>query len=193
MDTEVFSQAHLTIGYLLGGEYAIRFLVYGQVFAAFFLLEDYGHRRFGTVPALGTALIAVSSPLLAAYASHVNLEAANLLAAAVVLVVALDGLGRLRGRSTLLFFVLAAVGYLYKQQTAFADAALGGDFCDRVGRASLPAAIMAADLVVSRRRFGGRCGRCAVLAAKLHRDGQPHVSLAQPRFSFFVVKRRQEF
>jgi hypothetical protein len=119
MDTEVFAQAHYTIAYLLGGQYAARLSAYIMNFAALLLLEDYARRRFGAAAAVGTALVSVSTPLLSTFVSHVNLESPNLLAAAVGLVVGLDVLKRPQGRSVALFFIVAALGYLYKQQTAF--------------------------------------------------------------------------
>ncbi len=118
MDTEVFAQAHYTIAYLLGGQYAARLSSFIMNFAAFLLLEDYARRRLGAVAAVGTALVAVSTPILNGCVSFVNLESPTLLVAAAATVVGLEMLRRPRGGTLLLFVFAAGFGYLYKQQTA---------------------------------------------------------------------------
>ena len=119
MDTEVFAQAHFAIAYLLGGQYAARLAAFVMNFAAFLLLEDYARRRLGSVAAVGASLVLVSTPMLSTFVSFVNLESPNLLAAAAAMIVGLEVLRRPQWRPCVLFFILSAFGYLYKQQTAF--------------------------------------------------------------------------
>ncbi len=119
IDTEMFSQSHYTIGYLLGGEYDLRFSTLAAAVAAMLLLENYCRRTFGLRAAMCTALVLICTPFLGMYVSIVYLESFNFLSVTAIMIVMLDGLRRLDRKTVVLWCILAAVAFLYKQQAVF--------------------------------------------------------------------------
>ena len=119
IDTEVFSQSYYTISYLLGGEYAMRFSTLAAAVAAMLLLEDYCRRTFGLRAAMCTALVLVCTPFLGIFVSIIYLESFNFLSVTAMMIVVLYGLERPDRNTIILFCVLAAVAFLYKQQAVF--------------------------------------------------------------------------
>jgi hypothetical protein len=119
VDTEVFSQSYFTIGYLLGGEIALRFLNLAAVVVGMLLIENFCYRTFGAGPAFFTALALVSLPLFGFTMTCAFIEPLNFLSVTSTMVVAMDGLKRLDRNAIIFPFILAAVAFLYKQQAVF--------------------------------------------------------------------------
>src|SRR3989304_4473651 len=119
VDTEVFSQSYYTISYLLGGEYVLRFANLASIVAAMLLLEDFCYRHFGLATAFFAVLSLVFTPLLGFFITCIYLEPFNFLSVTVMMIVTIDGLQRLDLKAVILSFVLAAIGFLYKQQAVF--------------------------------------------------------------------------
>jgi hypothetical protein len=119
IDTEVFSQSYFTTGYLMGGEYAMRIANLVSVVVAMLLLENYCHRNFNRRTALFTSLVLASTPLLGFINSIIYLEPFNFLSMTAMLVVTMDGINHIDRNATILSFILAAIGYLYKQQAVY--------------------------------------------------------------------------
>ena len=119
IDTEVFSQSYYTIDYLLGGQYALRFATLAAAAAAMLLLENYCRRTFSPRAAMCTTLVLVCTPFLGVFVTIIYLEAFNFLSVAAMVIVLLYALQRPDRNSIILFCVLAAVAFLYKQQAVF--------------------------------------------------------------------------
>ena len=119
VDTEVFAQSCYTIGYLLGGEYALRFANLASIIVAMLLIENFCRRTFGLRTAFFTALFLISTPLLGFTITHIYLEPFNFLSVTVIMIATMYGLQCLDRNAVILPFVLSAIGFLYKQQAVF--------------------------------------------------------------------------
>ena len=105
----------LTPAYLLGGEFAIRLLLYIVIYLAALLVESFARRRYGSRTAFFATLAFLSTPYLVVTTTRVLIDNFSLLSSTIVFIHCLETLRRPRRQDFPLYFLFMAFAFFYKQ------------------------------------------------------------------------------